>query len=45
MPKSVPHVQNFCFAHYTTISVKSQQFDGKYEMKMTSAATRGEAQI
>lgn len=45
MPKGVLYVQNFCFAYYTTISVKKQQFDGKYEMKMTSAVTHRESQI
>ena len=35
----------FCFVYYTTISPKNQQFDGKYEMKMTSAVTDREAQI
>jgi len=45
MPKGVLYVQNFCFVYYTTISVNNQQFDGKYEMKMISAVTHGEAQI
>ena len=45
MPKGVLYVQNFCFAYYMTISVKNQQFDGKYEMKMTSAVTHRESQI
>ena len=45
MPKGVLYVQNFCFTYYTTISVKNQQFDGKYEMKMTSAVKYGKAQI
>ena len=46
MPKGVLYIQNFCFAlYYMTISVKNQQSDGKYEMKMTSAVTHRESQI